>query len=652
MKEYRPDVDGLRAVAVICVVLFHFFPELLSGGFVGVDVFFVISGYLIAGLSLWQGHFIVRRINRILPALLVTLFAVMGVGFLILYPAEYAGLAWHSLSSALYFENLTLISESGYFDSEIALKPLMHMWSLSIEWQFYIIFSVLCVLGFSVGKNKLFMVIFLLSFLYSIYDQSAGYFSITSRVWEFCAGMLISVVHFKWADLGHSEKGFLSCVSSTWHAQRWLPMSAFAPSVLGISGIVLIICTSYFYSESTEFPGVAAILPVLGAGLVISTRSGLVNTVISSRFFVYAGKISYPLYLWHWPVYSYLYLFDPSVFLLISGVLLSIFLSIVTYHFVERPLSKLRESYLLSGVLVVMSGLISCVSYFVYVSGGWAERAEFKKLPELDGGTEMISYIGERYPLCSSDELRQAAVSYGEILRCRQSTTDAAKIQFIGDSHAEHYFVGFAEQLPNEVTVGHTIFGCVPFLNWPGKDCIKAAQTLHAIAVDENIQVVILAAFWSYRLERAELDPNIANLDASKKAYVDAAFKASLAETLNFLIANGKEVIFFHDVPTLSKNPAQCLSRTILPGIETDNNCDVDLATAEKVQARYRKLVGKVLSEMPSVRVVDPWSVMCDDVSCGSVADGEFLYTDISHLSIHGSRWLAKKFFTNDVLIY
>ena len=317
--EYRADIDGLRAVAVALVVAFHAFPAMAPGGFVGVDVFFVISGYLITTLILSElatssfsfMRFYARRIRRILPALAFVLFIVLAFGWWRLPPARYQSLGLHTIAGALFFPNFLSWSEAGYFDAAAETKPLLHLWSLGVEEQFYLVWPLLLLMLRGRWLVPGLWLIVIASFAYSAYaaayDPTAAFYAPWSRLWELGVGGILA-------------------------ATRWRTTDS---DILSLSGVLLIIASAMFLGASSPFPGALALLPVGGTALVIVSSSRL----LASRWPVSIGLISYPLYLWHWPLLSFAATAGLTSWPIKTAlVIASVVLAWLTTAVIERPL--------------------------------------------------------------------------------------------------------------------------------------------------------------------------------------------------------------------------------------------------------------------------------------------------------------------------
>ena len=334
---YRPDIDGIRAFAIVAVIAYHAFPELIPGGLIGVDVFFVISGYLItsilvSSLSFDEKpilNFYIRRVRRILPALMVVLVSVYAFGYIALYADEFKELGLHIFSGATFISNFVYLSEAGYFDHSAELKPLLHLWSLAIEEQFYLCWPVLLLLAMKtrITLTRLVMLLFLTSFVISLWlsnqHPSWAYYLPLSRFWEILSGCFLAALNWQGRPASDSCR-----------------MSKFVNPIA-----ILILLSSVFWIDGHKnFPGWQALPVVLATVWLI--RYSKINhwsySLFANRGMVVVGLISYPLYLWHWPILSFLAITElqPSPMLRLGGLALSCLLAAMTYKLIERPIRK------------------------------------------------------------------------------------------------------------------------------------------------------------------------------------------------------------------------------------------------------------------------------------------------------------------------
>jgi peptidoglycan/LPS O-acetylase OafA/YrhL len=343
--KYSPDIDGLRAIAVLGVVIFHAFPKALPGGFIGVDIFFVISGYLISGI-LYKGHntgnfsfkeFYSRRVRRIFPSLITVLLLCLGYGWLILLPDEYERLGRHVASGTLFIQNFVFWQESGYFDTASNLKPMLHLWSLAVEEQFYILFPPIL---FLVWKRKWPLVLVLTITPY--------------RAWEFLGGSLLAWWHFNRGSQPPGGDG-----------EPWSRQS------LSLGGVVILGLGMAFIHKGDPYPGWRALAPVAGTLLIIHAGgSAWVNRcLLSHPAIVWIGLISYPLYLFHWPALSFVHIVKdskPHDITIWSALAVAFVLTVITYYFIERPIRYSRSPRvvaLLSAAFIITGIIAMLVSY-------------------------------------------------------------------------------------------------------------------------------------------------------------------------------------------------------------------------------------------------------------------------------------------------
>lgn len=330
--KYRADIDGLRALAVLPIVLFHARVPGLPGGYVGVDIFFVISGYLITKIifsEIQERKFSViefydRRIRRIFPAFFAMMIFVSVVSYFVLVPYDLRMLGKSILGAMFFASNIVFYSEAGYFSSSSDLKPLLHTWSLGVEEQFYVFFPILICLSMKVGRvasKALLWAVFVASFIACLVLTAKlpafAFFMLPTRAWELLAGGLLAV-------------GAIPIVSN-----------AKISNAVAVVGLMLIASAVVFFSARTPFPGVAATLPVLGAGMLIySGPKTFVAQVLGAWPFRFVGKISYSFYLWHWPVivfYEYWALHEMSGWASVGAIVVSLAMAYLSWRFIETP---------------------------------------------------------------------------------------------------------------------------------------------------------------------------------------------------------------------------------------------------------------------------------------------------------------------------
>lgn len=395
--KYRADIDGLRAIAVLSVIGFHAFPEWIQGGFIGVDIFFVISGFLISSIifeNLQRNNFSFvefysRRIKRIFPALLVVLAACFAFGWFTLLPDEYKQLGKHIAGGAGFISNFLLWDESGYFDNTAETKPLLHLWTLGIEEQFYIIWPLVLWIAWKLRLNLLAIAIAVaaISFVLNISDVHsdavAAFYSPQTRFWELMAGSILAYTKL------YKQNIIDAWISRVPYEKASVAKRTTLHNIQSLSGAALIGAGILIIKNDYLFPGWWAALPILGTVLVISAGpSALLNArILSRRILVWIGLISFPLYLWHWPLLTFVRIVEsgtPPVKVRVAAVLVSIALAWLTYRLIEKPIRFGMNSSLKTVSLVVLMMSVGFVGYGTWKSGGWVQHIP----PELTSSVE------------------------------------------------------------------------------------------------------------------------------------------------------------------------------------------------------------------------------------------------------------------------
>jgi peptidoglycan/LPS O-acetylase OafA/YrhL len=435
--KYRKDIDGLRAIAVLTVVGFHAYPGLVRGGFIGVDIFFVISGYLISTIifdNLENGNFsftefYARRVKRIFPALLLVITVCFIFGWFVLFSDEDKQLGKHIAAGAGFVSNLVLWNESGYFDKSAETKPLLHLWSLGIEEQYYIIWPLLVWFAWKrkLGLLKITFVVLTVSFALNIYgihkDAVATFYSPQTRFWELMSGSLLA-----WYVL-HRKKNIKT-------------LTIAQSNVLSLFGISFLVLGFLITTIESVFPGWIALLPVLGSVLIIlaGTQAWVNRTLLSNRIAVWFGLISYPLYLWHWPLLSFAVIISggkPSVYSRTMLVVLSIILAWLTYKLIEQPIQRV-ESKRKTVALVSLMITIGCIGYISFGLRLIPDTPLSRTLnPELFKAKEDWSYPGK---------LIKSTISGVDVYR---NIDEPPEVLFIGDSHIEQFGPRIADLIKN-----------------------------------------------------------------------------------------------------------------------------------------------------------------------------------------------------------
>jgi peptidoglycan/LPS O-acetylase OafA/YrhL len=589
--DYRADIDGLRAVGVVLVVAFHAFPTVISGGFVGVDVFFVISGYLITGIILSGLRssdftfigFYARRARRILPALAVVLAGVLAIGWSQLLPAPYQSLGLHTLAGALFFPNLLSWSEVGYFDAAAETKPLLHLWSLGVEEQFYVVWPILLALlsrrrgWLTAGLS----VVVAASFLYSCYatwhQPAAAFYSPLSRLWELGTGGILAATNLR----------------------------AKNRSSISLLGIALIAGSALVFQRTSHFPGAMALIPVAGATFVIVFGSNL----LGHRWPVSVGLISYPLYLWHWPLLSFAAIAGlTSVSARVAIIAASFALAALTTLLVERPIrfGRLRRSGV--RVSVAAMALIAGGSALIWQSGGFPWRYS-NEIQQVLATMKYDPASGARVHACWLD---RASPFENYSPECGAGTT-----LVWGDSHAARLYTGLKR---DGVDVAqYTRDGCPPSIGVGDEVCAQSNAAILRKIAELKPRKVILFAVWNN--------------------YKDYGQNGGLGATLVELKKIVGDVVVVGQTPFWSPNlPTQVYD------FWRSNRRLPDRLLPDPIQ--YRTIDGTLaaLSAAAHVRFASAFDALCDEDGCLThtpASKAELLTWDYGHPTASGARYLA-----------
>lgn len=636
--KYRADIDGLRAIAVLAVVGFHAFPSVVRGGFVGVDVFFVISGFLISSIifgsldrsSFSFSEFYGRRIRRIFPALITVLLVTLVAGWFLLFVDEYAQLGKHTAAGAGFVSNLVLWGESGYFDNSAETKPLLHLWSLGIEEQFYIVWPILLWVFHKARLNFLWVLagVAFASFCLNIIgvekDQVATFYSPQTRFWELLVGSALAY--------------------ATMYRQGWLETASgrVVRNSKALVGAALIVAAVLLASKEKAFPGWWATLPVIGTALLISAgpHAWLNRAVLSNRLMVWVGLISFPLYLWHWPLLSFARIVEggePSLSLRVFLVVAALALAWLTYAVIER---RTRHARSLAPALVVLMLGVGAVGIVIFASGGAPIRTIAVKSTDLQPAKEM-----PHYRACTGNGLAGLDM-------CKEPVAAAPNIALVGDSHAEDKFHGIVASDKQRSWILLANNSCPPVLGisvvGSQPDCSRRMESIFAwLQQQDNVRVVVLSFYGGYFLPtkfaadhvKSGLGPGFVKISMPGVEGLSYAemFKTGLDNAISKLEASGKRVIVNIDAPELPWFPRDCLRNPLMDC--TQKQSDV-LARQSELRIMFEGLKKK----HPQLEVYDPLGIFCANDVCSISKGGVLLYRDSHHLSDRGARIYAEGF--------
>jgi peptidoglycan/LPS O-acetylase OafA/YrhL len=654
--KYRPDIDGLRAIAVTSVVAYHASLPWVSGGFVGVDVFFVISGFLIGSLVYKEvnagtfsiARFYERRAKRILPALFVVLLFVYLVSAVMLNPLEQWKLGSYALATLGSGSNILYWLTSGYFQPQAELSPLLMTWSLGIEEQFYILFPLIMLLLRRQSWRKQVSAIALLAAISLVLcvvqthtAPTVAFYLLHARAWELAAGCLLGMfdIHRGKLDLGHIA------------GSRWF---RFLPDILSLVGLLCIGLAITCFTVHTAFPGYAASLPVIGAVLLIASRNGVGNKLLSTRPFVFVGLISYSWYLWHWPLMSFARIaadqqLEPAAASCIAAI--TFVLAVLSHRFVEQPFrrSSLPTHHLLLryGVALLVMAIPAVLLYHAP-----SKPSSSAAVREMESATE----VEHRDPCLndSAPNLKTPCVA----------APDKDAVALLGDSHG----AALSQTLRELVEAAGMSFeeisspACPPLLGVsrtvqgnPERfgECLHFNELrLNTVLHQPNVRIVILAAHWSTPLSAP--DEEMSRYGRSQgeglKADVETSarlFESGLDQAVTALEEAGKRVVILEDNPEFAFDPMRTTetelnpSRRALASLVSPATVSRPVFAAPRLLPRIqmeREILSKVAAQHSDVVLYDLWSDLCNHAGC-LTRDGDVsLYLDENHLSRLGAQ--------------
>jgi peptidoglycan/LPS O-acetylase OafA/YrhL len=630
---FRPDIQGLRGVSVLTVIVFHLGVG-LPGGFVGVDVFFVISGFLMTGLIAEEfigcgtfsfARFYSRRIRRIFPALLVMILLTTGLGYFLLFPGDYKDFAQSGLFAALSLSNVFFFLSTGYFDIPAESKGLLHTWSLGVEEQFYLLWPLIMIGLLWVAKARRTTMVRLLScivgvgFLVSVYGvlthPKAAFYLLDARLWELAAGGILL---------------FVARIQTEWLNEQ-----------LPAAGLGLILWSAFFLSPESLFPGWNALPAVVGAALIINPASGssTVNRVLSLQPLPFVGKISYSLYLWHWPLIVFWRQYRSGAALTIVDAAIlaaaSVLVAFVSWKWVEQPLRRPLSAKATLPLGLTAAAVVAAVTFGVVEKDGFPERID-PRLESLSSLKTMwewnCPYTGPTDIECSVGADRTTAVSMGVVW---------------GDSHAEH-LLPLLDLAGRKSGRSIALFGdCPPIFYQAGlkryipaspeydSSCVDRTHFIDVLKSSPEIEFVILAARWSAYLSVTYRNEGDARSVPRGLELLHEGMEEFVAE----IAPLGRTIVLLGEMPQMGLDPIPCV---ILEGIDLwrdrseRERCQAITASIPRSsflerQSATNEILRSVVANHPDVLAFFPTDKMCTP-DCITSIEGEFLFRDSSHL--------------------
>jgi len=628
MKNYRNDIDGLRAIAVLLVVAFHVGLPFFDTGFVGVDVFFVLSGFLITGIlskeaddrgTVRLGRFYTRRLRRLLPASSITVLITMLASFFLVSALSWRQIAESAAAAALYASNLFFAQEANdYFAADAESNPLLHFWSLAVEEQFYIVWPLL-ILGLSKFGSRVrlggLVVLTIASFTHSVVLTNAAtpwaYYSPLSRAWEFALGGILALA----LPAGLSK------------------MSKMNREIVAWSGLALIFGSLVLITSTTPFPGVAAVPTVVGTCMTIAAMvddEGPLGRILLSWPFQQLGALSYSWYLWHWPflVIGQLAFGSTSPVLRIGLASASLIVAAASYHLVEKRVRfapKLTASH---GPNWAMAGIT--IVALLGASFALNQRAE----AEL-ASAELADLVVARDDLPALTEVSCDVGSLVALLELCSGGSDTASqtVLVLGDSHAEMW-TPTLDALSADLDfryVLHILGGCNVVGTQPpiSVEACRRVQDQNLEIIDELQPDAVIVSHYATNVD-----------DAGEDQWV-----AGLASFLDDLDERDITVGWIHDSPSFSEDPVECVAR------RSEAECIESVEDATALSIRLREREAPTLEAFDAV-TIDPTIFMCDDETCALRSDGVFTFRDAHHVAATHAEALAPEFrsFVADVL--
>lgn len=632
--KYRAEIDGLRALAVVPVILFHAGFEFFSGGFVGVDVFFVISGYLITTILIDDieknrfslVNFYERRARRILPVLFFVMFVCMPFAWMWMLPSQMKDFSQSLIAVSFFASNILFWRESGYFDAAAEEKPLLHTWSLAVEEQYYVLFPIFLFFAWRFGKNKVFWMLAVFSaFSLALSEwgwrnnETANFYLAPTRAWELFSG---SIAAFIVQKRGVQTNNILS--------------------LLGLAAIIFAI---FAYDESTPFPSVYALVPVIGVLLLIfyGDKKTLAAKLLSTKVFVGIGLISYSAYLWHQPLFAFarIKVLEPSEALFSVLAILSIIFAYLSWRYIEQPFRNkeiFARKQIFSGSFVGVTCFLCLGAIGSYTNGFQQQRYDEAFLARND-----INYLrSNESKFLGNQDIK-------------------ASWMLLGDSHADALQDGFSDVLKahNQSSIVRTIEGCPPAMNlWRhdinyGDRCHENYAEILNIIQNKQVSNVLISARYALYLNSNRFDNGEGGIESGgtdrviydhfnyrDEVRIDSlryrAIESELVSYVKELSRLGVNIYIITSIPEVGWNVPEVMMQG---GIDITTKRIIYDKRVDSLKSFYSRV-----SDTPNVTLLHSEDVLCDELVCIASQDTFPLYYDTNHLSIYGARLLLDGF--------
>jgi peptidoglycan/LPS O-acetylase OafA/YrhL len=644
-RGLRPEIQGLRGISVALVVVFHIWPRLVPGGYVGVDVFFVISGYLITGLlarmAVDEGRvpliaFYSRRVRRLLPTAILALVVTLGGTVIFLSRARWEETAIEVAASALYVQNWRLAFQAvDYLGAEDAASPVQHYWSLSIEEQFYIVWPLMMVavlrLARHLGRPSRPALVVSLSLVFAgslvasvvltRTDPAAAYFVTWTRLWELALGGLLALIS--------------DAVGKRRRSATPLPVSA----AVSMAGLCLIGASAFLFSASTPFPGAHALLPTLGAVLVIAAGEVRMHGFrgLDISLLRYVGDRSYSIYLWHWPLIVFYRAYSPTIDLLAGLVLIvmTVAISHFSYRFVEQRYREPRSDTEWRPLAYGTAAVVACVVVSAWIAHGLDREVDISLIgtPDYPGPAALLSnaavpqgveplpsvgQLGRDVPIVYRLKCHQEQPSI-EPVGCRLGDPNGTKtIVVAGDSHAAHWIPAIDKIAKDR--------------NWKLVTFTKAACPFARVSVTDEGKPYEACATWRENVlaEIIKLRPDIMFTSQTNYTGVpEGLMVAGLRSIWSGLMRAGVHIVAIRNTPFVDFDPGDCLAG------------DPDKCITKRKDAETPNVFALAAATLPAVRVIDMNDGLCSKEVCAAVVGNIIVWRDHHHISATYSLALA-----------
>ena len=639
--NYRKDIDGLRAIAILFVVTFHAFPNVFRGGYIGVDIFFVISGFLIGTLIFKEINndnfnilqFFARRINRIFPALIIVLSAVLLFGTLVLLPSELVQLSKHVMGSSLFINNFILIGENGYFDSASETKPLLHLWSLAVEEQFYVLFPFIILFQKKIRVKLIYCLLItaILSFVFNIVAVGASkteiFFHPFARFWEILAGSLLAYWFVNKAPIKYNL-----ITQIKFFEQKFVKLLlVHQADALAILSKLALVFSLFYLSKDDLFPSWAALIPVISTICLISVGSKAYSSrlILQNKYATYLGLISYPLYLWHWPVFSYLSILSggqQNVVWSIIAILISLLLAFLTFLIFELPIRlKIKRIYTTSVSLILILFTISFVALNMNMKNGFTQyNRSFAKINDAINDWDFPGALikNKGYFYSTSSEIPRI-ILFGD-----------SYIEAFGPRLTSLYKNGYSDEL-GFITYG----GCAPIPNtyWSDKyiePCSNNFRLLERFLASNEVKTIVIGGNFSAHFgkgtksfyissekEKIPLSTDYGRLRAKNDFLI---FLTELSKTHNVVVVSHAAKAIQFDPKYMLNSDKKWRDIPLRPENLRISPFDIDNTLENEIGVWLKNLNVTYLKQSPNV---------CPGQKCIPITkDGRPKYKDASHM--------------------